>query len=47
MMMMMLDDDDDDDDDDDGRVREKRLRTKRSPIHPTPPIHHNVPEGGG
>ena len=34
-------------DDDDGRVREKRLRTKRSPIHPTPPIHHNVPEGGG
>ena len=33
--------------DDDGRVREKRLRTKRSPIHPTPPIHHNVPEGGG
>ena len=28
----------DDDDDDDGRVREKRLRTKRSPIHPTPPI---------
>ena len=42
-----LDGGDDDDDDDDGRVREKRLRTKRSPIHPTPPIHHNVPEGGG